>query len=231
VFSSPISRWAGGTAAVCVGLVALTYVGLVGPKRNDAADLTASAAATQSRNDALEVQIAQLKAQFAKLPEKQADLAAVLGQLPIDAGVPTFIRSLDGLAASAGVSLDTVTPGKAQFLDATGHLATTAAAAGTGAGAGVGQIVGVPLTIAVHGRYFQAVKFLQSLQSGQRAFLVTGVQVTVAESDVTLSIRGRVFALPGAADALAALQGSDTGAPSPTASPAPAPTSSASPSR
>jgi Pilus assembly protein, PilO len=234
VFSSPTSRWAGGTAAVCLGLVAVTYVGLVGPKRGEAADLSASAAATQTRNDALQIQIAQLKAQFAKLPEKQEELATVLGQLPAAADVPSVVRSFDQIAATAGVSLDAVTPGPAQFIDAKGHPATTggaAAATGGASATGGGQVVGVPLTITVHGPYFKAVSFLKGLQGAQRAFLVTGVQVTVADSDVTLTIRGRVFALPGTATALASLPG----APAPAASGAtsavtesPAPTPSAS---
>src|SRR4051812_22600162 len=184
----------------------------------------------QSRSDALEVQVAQLKAQFATLPEKQAELAGVLGQIPVAADVPTVVRSLDGLAARAGVSLDTVTPGKPSLLDAQGRPATVAA----GSGATGSQLIGVPLTVAVHGPYFKAVTFLKNLQNAQRAFLVTGVQVTVADSDVTLTVRGRVFALPGTAAALAALQASAGLAPSGTsssdsASPAPAPSASASP--
>jgi hypothetical protein len=232
VFSSPTSRWAGGTAAVCTGLVAVTYVGLVGPRRGEAADLTASAATTQTRNDALEIQIAQLKAQFAKLPEKQAELATVLGQLPADADVPSVVRSFDTMAARSGVTLDAVTPGTAQVIDGKGHPATTAAGAPVAAGGD--QIVGVPLTLTVHGPYFKAVSFLKGLQGAQRAFLVTGVQVTVADSDVTLTIRGRIFALPGTAAALAALPGAgnlaSAGTSSVPASPAPTPSASVSPS-
>ena len=227
MFSSPISRWTGGTAAVCLGLAAVAYVGLVGPRRGEATELTASAAATQTQNDALEIQVAQLKAQFAKLPQKQAELATVLTQLPVDAAVPTVVRSLNALASASGVALDAVTPGAAQLLDAKGHptpATLSAGAAGSGSG-GPGQVVGVPLTLTVHGPYFKAVTFLKGVQSGQRAFLVTGLQVTVAGEDVTLTVRGRVFALPGAAAALAALPAADR----PAAGSTPAPSATATP--
>lgn len=220
MFSSPTSRWAGGTAAVCLALAGVTYLGLVGPRRGEAADLSSSAATTQAQNDALEVQIAQLKAQFAKLPEKQAELADVFAELPVDADVPTVVRSLDMLATSSGVTLDTVSPTAAQVIDAKGHLAATTGVAGA---SGAPQLVGVPLTVTVHGPYFKAVTFLKGLQTGRRAFLVTGLQVSVAGQDVTLTVRGRVFAVPGAAAALAALPASDKPATSSTPSPSPTP--------
>ena len=42
---------------------------------------------------------------------------------------------------------------------------------------------------------------------GVSAFLVDGVQVTVAEKQVALTIRGRIFAVPGAAAALTGVAG------------------------
>ncbi|MGZ4650371.1 MAG: hypothetical protein ACXV3A_07540 [Kineosporiaceae bacterium] len=237
MFSSPTSRWTGGTVAVCLGLVAVSYVTLVGPKRGEASDLEQATATAEQQNDDLQLRTAQLKAQFATLPQRQAELGTMLGQVPVTADVPRFVRSLDGLAASTGVTLDTVTPSAAQVLDANGALvgggaatgaasgpaasaasgpaasAASGAAAGTGAGAtiaaggasGAAQVVAVPITVTVHGPYFKAVSFLKDLQSGQRAFLVTGLQVAVAGSDVTLTVKGRIFAVPGAAAALTAL--------------------------
>ncbi len=229
MFSSPTSRWTGGTVAVCLGLVAVSYVTLIGPKRGEAADLEQATATAEQQNDDLQLRTAQLKAQFATLPQRQAELGTMLGQVPVTADVPRFVRSLDGLAASTGVTLDTVTPSAAQVLDANGALvgggaatgavsgpaasAAGGAAGGAGAGAsdvageasGAAQVVAVPITVTVHGPYFKAVSFLKDLQSGQRAFLVTGLQVAVAGSDVTLTVKGRIFAVPGAAAALTAL--------------------------
>ncbi|MGZ4604455.1 MAG: hypothetical protein ACXV0U_12780 [Kineosporiaceae bacterium] len=227
MFSSPTSRWTGGTVAVCLGLVAVSYVTLVGPKRGEASDLEQATATAEQQNDDLQLRTAQLKAQFATLPQRQAELGTMLGQVPVTADVPRFVRSLDGLAASTGVTLDTVTPSAAQVLDAngarvgggaatgaaSGPAASAAGGAAGGAGAsdvageasGAAQVVAVPITVTVHGPYFKAVSFLKDLQSGQRAFLVTGLQVAVAGSDVTLTVKGRIFAVPGAAAALTAL--------------------------
>jgi hypothetical protein len=244
VFSSPTSRWTAGAAAAGLGLVAVTYVAVIGPKRSEAADLADSATAVQQQNDALQIRIAQLKAQFATLPQRQAELSTMLGQIPVTADVPHFVRSLDALASGAGVTLDGVTPQAAQVLAAQGASAPAAAGtagspaasggtgpggtgatggtgaatgtggtgAATGAAGGANQIVAVPVTVTVHGPYFKAVTFLKRLQSGQRAFLVTGLQIAVAGSDVTLTVKGRIFAVPGAAQALAAAAASPAAA-------------------
>jgi hypothetical protein len=229
VFTSPTSRWTAGAAAVGLGLVAVTYVAVIGPKRGEAADLADETAAAQQQNDALRIRTAQLKAQFATLPQRQAELRTMLGQIPVTADVPHFVRSLDALAAGAGVTLDAVTPTAPQVLGApvaaapaaggiAGASAGTAGgaapgAAGTAPGAGgTGQVIAVPITVTVEGPYFKAVTFLKSLQSGQRAFLVNGLQVAVAGSDITLTVRGRIFAVPGEAQALAALTASPSAA-------------------
>jgi hypothetical protein len=226
VFSSPTSRWTAGAAAVGAGVVAICYVTVIGPKRGEAAQLADATASAQQQNDALQVRIAQLKAQFASLPQRQAELSTMLGQMPVTADIPHFVRSLDALASDSGVILDAVTPTAAQALGAssaapaTGTGTTGSGTTGTGTtgsgtaasagSAGVGapaggngsQVVTVPITVTVHGPYFKAVTFLKNLQSGQRAFLVTGLQVAVAGSDITMTVRGRVFAVPSAAQAL-----------------------------
>ena len=205
MLKSPTSRWTAGAAGVCAVLLALTWFVLVGPKRAEAADLQEQAASARQANDAMQIRTAQLKTQFATLPQRQAELATLVEQLPPTADVPRFVRSLDALAESAGVRLDGVSPGAGESLDATsGATGTSGSAAAPSAGGSTSlEVIAVPMTIAVHGPYFKTVTFLKGLQSGDRAFLVTGVQVTVDSTGVSLSIRGRVFALPGATSTLA----------------------------
>jgi type IV pilus assembly protein PilO len=177
----------------------------------------------------MQLRTAQLKTQFATLPQRQAELATLIQQMPPTGDVPRFVRSLDALAASAGVRLDGVSPGAGESLDAKPGPAGTAApstpapapAPATG-GSNSLEVIAVPMTISVHGPYFKTVTFLKGLQSGDRAFLVTGVQVTVDQTGVTLVVRGRVFAVPGAAAAAGAPAG--TPATPGTAGHAPAPT-------
>jgi hypothetical protein len=221
VLKSPTSRWAAGAAGVCAALLALTWFVLVGPKRAEAADLQEQAASARQANDAMQIRTAQLKTQFATLPQRQAELATLVEQMPPTADVPRFVRSLDALAESAGVRLDGVTPGAGESLDAQpGAAGTGGSAPAPSAGGGTSlQVIAVPMTITVHGPYFKTVTFLKGLQSGQRAFLVTGVQVTVDQTGVSLGIRGRVFAVPGAAGGLTGSTGAAAGTPGTAGSP------------
>ena len=199
---SPTSRWVAGAAGVCAALLLITWFVLVGPRRAEAADLTDQAASVAQQNDALQLRTAQLKAQFATLPQRRAELATLIGQLPVTGDVPRFVRSLDALADSAGVSLDGVTPAAGASLSAAPGAGTAAGTAPVAAQQGGLDVVGIPMTVVVRGPYFKTVTFLKGLQSGQRAFLVNGVQVAVAEKEVVLTVRGSVFALPGAAAAI-----------------------------
>jgi hypothetical protein len=236
VLKSPTSRWLAGAAGVCAALLALTWFTLVGPKRAEAADLTEQAASARQANDGMQIRTSQLKAQFATLPQRQSELATLVKQMPPSGDVSHFVRSLDALAASAGVRIDGVTPASGESLDAKPGAAGTSVSAPAPSAGGTGslEVVAVPMTITVHGPYFKTVTFLKGLQTGERAFLVTGVQVTVDETGVALAIRGRAFAVPAVGDAVAAATGAAAtagGTPAPpAATPAPAVTPGPTPS-
>ncbi len=204
MLTSRTARWAAGTALLCVALLAVSWLFLVSPRRAEAAELRDQNVATQTQNDLLEVKIAQLRSQFARLPESQAELADILAQMPADAGMPRLVRDLDAMAKESGVELTSLTPGAAQplVLDAAVSAGAGTAAAGTapgtapaGAAAGSDQgvagatagaattasVVSVPVTLVVSGDYFQTVAFLKQLQTKMpRAFLVTTVQMAAS---------------------------------------------------
>jgi len=222
------TRWLAGTALLCVVLLAGAYLLLIGPKRAEAASLRDENAAAQQRNDTLQIQIAQLRAQFARLPERQSELADILAQMPPTADVPKLVRDVDALAKDNGVTLTSVTPGTASYLaapsagSATAPSAAAAAAGSAAAAAGaLGQVAQIPLTLVLHGDFYAQLSFLKQLQhSMSRAVLLTGLQFTGAQTgagpagQVDVTLTGSVFALPAAAAALAATSSS----PAPSAS-------------
>ncbi|WP_088289302.1 hypothetical protein [Kineosporia sp. A_224] len=233
MLTSRTARWVAGTTLLCVALLGLSWLLLVSPQRTEAAELRDQNASTQSQNDLLEVKIAQLRAQFAKLPENQAELASILAQMPPDAGMPRLVRDLDTMSESTGVTLSSVTPGPGQTLTtgttvpgaaAAAPAATAAATAAAGTTPVDGStVVAIPVTIAVDGDYFQTVAFLKQLQTQMpRAFLVTAVQMSAGSAggadasatggNVAVTITGKVFALPGmSADVLTTGTGTTAG--------------------
>lgn len=242
-------RWTVGTAVLCLLLAVAGWFLLISPRLAQADDLAARNISTEHDNTMLQMRIEQLKAQSAELPSYRAELAGMLRQLPPGADMPQLVRDLNSLAVASGVTVDSLTPGIGAPLSAAsagaGAPATAGAAGagtsgaagagsagtgatGTGAGgtAGAAGVVQVPLSAVVHGDYFQAVAFLQKLQTRlTRAMLITGVQVaqfnaTQSPGTVQLTITASVFAWP-AGDQLASAAvptTSPTGTPSPAAS-------------
>ncbi len=211
------------TVLACLVLAVATWFLLVSPRLANASQVREQAESSRSANDALELQIAQLKAQYAELPEKRAELAAIQTQMPESAAMPDLVRSLDQIAGAAGVSLDEVTPATAVVLAPTAGTGQAAAgqtasgsgeadAAATDAAATPGAtpvatgptVIAIPISISVTGDYFETVAFLKKLQTEiPRVALVDSIKVTHSDGTgavdgvVALHISGSVFALRG----------------------------------
>lgn len=242
------SRWTAATVLVCVLILVAAWFLLVDPRRADAADLRDQRAQAAQQNDALQLQIAQLKAQFADLPARQAELAAIRTQLPSKAELPVLIRNLDDLAKRAGVRLTGITPQPPTPVLSEGSGGKSASARSSA------SLFAIPTTIAATGDYFASAQFLRLVQTEMpRAFLVTNLTVdrsneqADANGTVNLTVAGQIYVLldsATAADAAAgAVQGAAQGAtgstgatgsatptsPSPTAGTSPSPAATPTP--
>lgn len=174
------SRWSIGAALLCVVLLAVSWFLLISPRRADASAVRTQAVQADSQADALQVKLAELKAEFADLPKQKEKLKAIKLQLPPNADIPGFVRQLQSLAAESGVSLDSVTP-SAPVVVAAGATTSTAA--------GPGTVVSIPMGLVVTGDYFEASLFIKSLQTKiSRSYLLTGIGAAPApESAVAVT--------------------------------------------
>lgn len=226
--SSKTRLWVLGTAVLSVLIVVAAYFLLIGPKRAEAADLQQQTAETASSNAQLESRIEQLKAQFAELPQRQAELAVIKQAMPEDAALPTLVRELDTRSAASGVTLMSLTPGApvavtppaapapaAPAAETSGDDATGTTPAPAATPAPTDLLVSIPVSMVVVGDFYEAELFLKDLQTQMpRAFLVTTLNVQTEKDaeasggkpatkngDVTMTITGSVFVLKPAAAA------------------------------
>jgi len=228
VLATRTARWTALTVLTSLLLVVAFWFLLIGPRRAEAAEVAEQTTAIRDRNQALELQIAQLKSQFATLPQKKQELAAIQAQMPAELAMPTLIKSLDTLAGASSVTLAKVTPGEPQALGAAAGAAATgtgtagaasggASATGATPAAAASPVTAIPLAVSVEGGYFQTVSFLKRLQTeAPRLFLINDLTVTQGEGSeaetVTLSISAKVFGLAtGATTGGSSTGGSGTG--------------------
>lgn len=119
------STWIGGTAFLAVLMMAAAWFLAISPKMDEAAATRAETEQTIASNDILEMKVAKLKADFEKLPEYQAELAAVRVQIPTEAMLADYLRQIDAVAVAHKVTVTTITPSTPQTV----VLATPAEAA------------------------------------------------------------------------------------------------------
>ncbi|MBF0687597.1 MAG: hypothetical protein IR158_07490 [Cellulomonas sp.] len=100
-----LSTWIGGTAVVAVLILLAAWFLLLSPLREDAASVRAQVETTEQQNDLLELQVAGLRADFAKLPEYKAELETLRVGVPRALDSSPLLRELDALAVASGVQL------------------------------------------------------------------------------------------------------------------------------
>lgn len=198
------NRWVAGAAAVAVALIAASWFLLISPQRSHAAELRDQATAQQATNDAIRLRTQQLKAQFASLPQRRAQLAEIQQQLPDSPNLSALLRELSTVADDAGVSVQSISPGPPQALGA-GTSAGTSAGTPAGATASTG-VQSIATTVVVKGGYAELTLFLQKLQgSMRRAVLVENVNLVpgdkaagatrTSDTALTMTLTGKVFVL------------------------------------
>ena len=213
--------WSAATAALCVLLIVAAYFLLIAPKRAEAADLRDQTVAQDQANQQSRLKIQQLKAQYAELPTKQAELSVIKQQLPDNPALPTLIRTLASMADATGVTLVSLAPAPptAVVLAAAPVVAPAVApAAGApvtapvaaAAAAPTTSLFGITTTMVIKGDYAASTLFVQKLQAAgvakegtqtakagaqmARAFLVQSIKVApnADAATVTKATKGQV---------------------------------------
>ncbi len=188
--------WSAGAALVGVLLVIGSWFLLISPQRSEAASLRDQDTQAQAFNDQLRLKTQQLKAQFASLPARQAQLAEIKQQMPENPALPSLVRDLSKYADQAGVTLVSVAPNSPAPLASSGQ---SGAATLTPATAPIQQI---QTTVVTSGSYAELTLYLQKLQAQmRRAVMVDSIALTksstegAAKDDLQMTLTTRVFVL------------------------------------
>ncbi len=215
------NTWVAGTVVVCVLLSVAAWFLLIAPTRAEAAQLRDTTATTAMSNDQLAAEIETLKAQFETIEDRRAELADVREAMPIEPKLADLNRKLEAEAAAAGVTLMRVAPGAAAPVvtaaplpaaPVEGEAGATGETGAVAAPAPSSTLLSIPLTIDVVGPFADVSSFLQAVQTdlgrdvlvqslsvlAEDAAPASGAKPAVANGDVSLTLTGQIFVLPGA---------------------------------
>ncbi|MEN1973976.1 hypothetical protein [Cellulomonas olei] len=210
--------WAAGAVVVAAGLGAAAWFGLISPTLSEAADVRDQAQSQRDQNDLLQLKVAKLESDFAKLDDYRDQLEAARAQIPQTADLSTYLRQLSDRAVTDGVTITALSPGVPVVVTlATPTDGAAAAPAATAepsaepsapsegseapadpdasstpapAAQDLGGLVAVPVSVTVVGAYPAALQYLDDLQHAtQRLLLVSGVTATALEESPATASR------------------------------------------
>lgn len=124
--------WIAGTVVLVLAIFGATYTLLYMPRKDAAAETLAQAEETQSRNDLLEIQVAQLRKDFARLDDYRAELEEIGTQIPNRANLADLTAMIQAQAVASGVTILEIAPGAPSIVTlAAPTVVTTAPTGGT----------------------------------------------------------------------------------------------------
>ena len=97
--------WIAGAVFVSIVIIAVGYFFGVMPRLDDAAELNEQAESQESLNEILDLKVRKLAADFAKLPEYEAEIKELEVGIPLVPQLPELIRITDDIANENDVIL------------------------------------------------------------------------------------------------------------------------------
>jgi Tfp pilus assembly protein PilO len=194
-----LRQWSVATAVVVVAVLAGGWFLLVSPQRSHASQLRKQAASVESSNATLQTQVDELRAQERNLPAQQAWLAQFAERIPNNPGLPALIRQLSSAADSAGVDLNSLSPGPPALVSQTQSSGAVTLPTSS-------SLAQISVAITANGPYFNLEQFFANLESLRRVLIVDSFSVAPAGSTSSAgsdsaSISARVFMTPPAQQA------------------------------
>lgn len=214
--------WLVGGAVASVLLLVLGWLLVISPRMDAVAQTRQQAQDLQTQTDVTMAQVRQLQRQAEDLPAQIKALSRIQRQIPSSVDVPALLRDIQRVAARHDVDVTTLTPGEITVFAAETQTGAQDAApqpetvtqpssppapTPTAGDLGQGQLpegVGlsyVPITITASGGFQDLTLFTAEIEELQRAYLITGVQLTRGEADpdrpqanpLTVTLETRVF--------------------------------------
>lgn len=146
-------------------LVVLFYVLLLGPQREELAELQDERDARQEQLDQLEAEVAELEEIQRNAPEIERELLELSRRVPEQAQIPTFVVQVEEIAGESGVTQLLIEPGDPEQ-------------PGNG-----GDYTIIPITMSFEGGYDELQDFVARLQNLTRLVAVEDVVYEAVEEE------------------------------------------------